>query len=220
MVLRELSVQQAAKGMNAASHNARRLLLDAKLLFDAERNATAAALAILAIEESGKVSILRGLSMAPDEESRRQLWSDYRSHLSKNTAWILPELVAKGARTLDELRPATDKSADHTVTLDNLKQLSLYTDCLGAGHWAEPERVVDRALAQTLVAIADVLARTEVVTSTEMELWNKHMRPVHGESMDAMRAALRNWYVEMKQLGLWDGDMATAEAFIFGREPS
>ena len=106
----------------------------------------------------------------------------HRSHRSKNVTWILPELAAKGARTLDELRPATDKDAEHTVTLDNLKQLSLYTDCLGAGHWAEPERVVDRALAQTLVAIAYVLARPKTVTSTEIELWNKHMRPVRGDS--------------------------------------
>lgn len=189
-------------------------------MFEADSFATAAALAILAIEESGKVSILRGLSMAEDEESRRTLWNDYRSHRSKNTAWIFTELAAKGAATLDELQPATDKDGEHTFTLDNLKQLSLYTDCLGTGHWAEPERVVDRALAQALVAVADVLARSRAVTSDEVALWNKHMRPVRGGSLDVMKSALRNWYGGMVQLGLWDTDMANVEAFIFGPEPS
>ena len=189
-------------------------------MFEADSFATAAALAILAIEESGKVSILQGLSIAPDEESRRQLWKDYRLHRSKNTGWILPELAAKGARTLDELQPATDKDGEHTFTLDNLKQLSLYTDCLGPGHWAEPERVVDRALAQALVAVADVLARLRAVTSEEVALWNKHMRPARGGSLEPMKAALRNWYAEMLQLSYWDGDLDTVEAFVFEPEPS
>ena len=51
-----------------------------------------------------------------------------------------------------------------------------------------------------------------------MELWNKHMAPVKGGSLDAMKEALRNWYADMRQAGLWAGEMATVEAFIFGRE--
>ena len=43
-----------AKGMNAANRNARRLVADAKLLLDGERYPSAAALAALAIEESGQ----------------------------------------------------------------------------------------------------------------------------------------------------------------------
>ena len=46
------------------------------------------------------------------------------------------------------------------------------------------------------------------------------MRPAYGRSLDAMKAALLNWYGEMKQLGLWDGDIACVEAFIFGSEAS
>ena len=127
-------------------------------------------------------------------------------------------MAAKGARTLEELRPATERDGEHTFTLDNLKQLSLYTDCLGAGNWAEPERTVDRGLAQALVVTADVLARSKTVTAEEMEIWNKHMAPVQGGSLETMKGALRNWYLEMRQAGLWDADMATVEAFIFGGE--
>lgn len=158
------------------------------------------------------------MSSASNEKQRRNLWKDYRSHTSKNTGWILPELAAKGARTLEELRPATDRDGEHTFTLDNLKQLSLYTDCLGAGNWAEPERIVDHGLAQALVATADVLARSKTVTAEGMEIWNKHMAPVQGGSLETMKGALRNWYLEMPQAGLWDADMAVVEAFIFGGE--
>lgn len=51
----ELSAAQIASGMNAARRNARRLADDARLLLDAERFSSAASIAVLSIEESGKV---------------------------------------------------------------------------------------------------------------------------------------------------------------------
>jgi len=51
--------------MNAATRNARRLAADARLLLDAGRLPTAAALATLSIEETGKVSILREIAVVP-----------------------------------------------------------------------------------------------------------------------------------------------------------
>ena len=115
----ELDAAQISCGMNAACRNARRLADDARLLLDAGRYPTAASLAALSIEESGKASVLRGLALAPTEEARRRAWKDYRSHRSKNAAWILPELAAKGARDLEALRLAADPSAEHTATLRN-----------------------------------------------------------------------------------------------------
>ena len=97
----DLSPAQIAHGINAARRNARRLADDAKLLLDSGRYPTAAAIAALSVEESGKSSVLRGLALSPNVDVRRNAWRDYRSHRSKNAAWILPELVAKGARDLD-----------------------------------------------------------------------------------------------------------------------
>ena len=91
---------------------------------------------------------------------RRSAWIGYRSHRSKNAAWILPDLVAKGARDLDSLRPATDASAGHTALLDQVKQIGLYTDCLGDAHWSEPEKVIDENMSRSLVGIADILSET------------------------------------------------------------
>lgn len=49
-----LSSTEIAAGMNAARENTNRLAKDAKLLFEQERYPSALALAILAIEETGK----------------------------------------------------------------------------------------------------------------------------------------------------------------------
>ena len=195
----ELSAVQIAHGMNAACRNARRLADDAKLLLDAGRYPTAASIAALSIEESGKMSVLRRLAFAPNKEVRRSAWKDYRSHRSKNAAWILPDLVAKGARDLDSLRPATDASAGHTALLDQVKQIGFYTDCLGDAHWSEPEKVIDENLSRSLVRIADILASSEVVTVKEIELWVKHMRPVYGTSLERMKTALLDWFAAMRE---------------------
>ena len=119
----ELNAAQIASGMNTAVRNARRLIDDAKLLLNAGRYPTAVSLAVLSIEESGKVSVLRQIAIAPDEEARKRAWKAYRSHRSKNAAWILPELVAKGADTLESLRLAADPLAEHTAIIDQIKQL-------------------------------------------------------------------------------------------------
>ena len=212
----KLTPSQIADGMNAATRNARRLADDARTLFDLARYPTAASIAVLSIEESGKVSILRHFAMAPDEQSRRRIWGDYRNHQSKNVAWILPDLVAKGARDLDSLRLATQAGAKHTALLDNVKQIGLYSDCLGHAHWSEPEKVIDKALAGVLVGIADIFAKNEVVTPREVELWIAHLGPVYGVPLEFMKEALLNWYRAMREGGLSKEDNASVEAFIKG----
>ncbi len=199
----ELSAAQVAEGMNAARRNARGLADDAKFLPKASRLPRAVSLAVLSIEESGKVNVLRHLAMAPDEKERQRAWKDYRRHRSKNAMWILPELVARGASDLDSLRVAADPSADHTATLDNIKQLGFYTDCLGNANWSEPNEVVDGRLAESLVGVAGVLASFRETSVEEIELWRHYMGPVYGEPLAQMKIALLRWFDAMREKGLW-----------------
>lgn len=212
----ELTPAQIARGINAARRNARRLADDAKLLLDNGRYPTAVAIAALSVEESGKSSVLRGLAMAPNEDARRRTWKDYRSHRSKNAAWILPELVAKGARDLDSLRLATDASAEHTALLDQVKQIGFYTDCLGDAHWSEPADVINKDLATSLVGIANLLANESAVCERDIELWIEHMRPVYRAPLTQMKAALLNWFAAMRQNGLWEDDDICVDSFVWG----
>jgi hypothetical protein len=81
---------------NAASDNARRLAEDAQALFDRGSSATAASLAMLAVEEAGKVSILRTLLTAKSDNDLREEWKRYRRHTEKNQFLLMYEHVQGG----------------------------------------------------------------------------------------------------------------------------
>ncbi len=215
-----LSAAQIAEGMNAAIRNARRLADDAQVLFDLQRYPSAASIAVLSIEESGKVSVLRHLAMVRDSKSRHEVWKDYQNHRSKNVMWILPELVAAGARDLGSLKLAAQPEAEHTALLNSVKQLGFYSDCLGNAHWSEPEKIIDRRLAQTLVKIADLFATKKPVTTEEMELWIAHLAPVCGAPLEVMKEALINWYRAMNDAGLRREDDTLVKEFVMGYSQS
>ena len=183
------------------------------MLLDLERHPTAAALAILAIEELGKVSILRNLSTASDEELG-SIWREYRTHTKKNAAWILPQLASQGAKTLGDFRPLFDPSAEHPIVIDQIKQLGFYTDCLANAHWSIPIEVIDAKLASTLVRTAEGLSLGRRVTEREIELWIEHLGPVWNQDMSWMKKAVRNWYEALSREGLLD-DVSLAEVSAF-----
>src|SRR5215216_1530385 len=61
------SSSQIAEGTNAAAANAKRLIEDAEALLKADSYASATALAILAIEEAGKISILHSIVLSRND---------------------------------------------------------------------------------------------------------------------------------------------------------
>ncbi len=200
--------------MNAACRNANRLAEDAAALLESGRYPSALALAVLAIEEAGKISILRRLAIAMSESEWADAWKEYRSHTSKNAAWMLPAMVQSGARKLEDFRPLFQRDAEHPYLLDMLKQVSLYTDCLGRAHWSVPEEVVDEALARTIVSIARVLAGSPNHTEKEVALWVEHMAPAFAsEDYDYMKQALLRWQSAMQASGL-SSSQDNMEAFL------
>ncbi|KOA97638.1 hypothetical protein AE921_16900 [Xanthomonas arboricola] len=211
-----LSPSQLADGMNAAVENAARLANDAELLVKSGSYSTAVSVAALAIEEAGKVSILRSLALAKTDDDVRNCWRDYRSHTQKNAAWILPDLVAKGARKLEELRPIFAEGSEHPGLLDNVKQLGFYTDCLGTAHWSRPADVIDEKLAESILFIAKLFARPTAHTAREVELWIEHMGPVWKQDMAWMQQALLNWQEAMHKEGLSSTQATAMHNFIHG----
>jgi AbiV family abortive infection protein len=200
----KLDADQIVEGINAAIQNAKRLSNDAKMLLDNGSLPSSVALAILSIEESGKVSILRSMALARDDEERRDLWRDYRWHTKKNVMWILPELVKDGATKLEDFREVFDEDSDHPKVLDQLKQLALYTDCLGSANWSIPDTVIDQSLAKSIVRVADLISTKDEIDPLEIELWVKHLSPVWKSKTEWMKAALENWYKDMQKHGLAD----------------
>lgn len=188
-----LSPREAAAGINASIANARRLLLDAERLLTGGSIPTAASIAALSIEESGKVSIIRRLTTARQHELK-SIWRSYRSHTAKNAAWILPQLVARGARELEDFRALFDSGSDHPDLLDSVKQLGFYTDCLGNRHWSIPADVIDEKLASQLVDVARILCPKRDVTARELELWVQFLGPHGCSDFGTQKQALVAWH--------------------------
>lgn len=210
-----LTASEIAAGMNAASRNAMRLVEDAKLLIDAGRFPTACSLAILAIEERGKTSILRGLAIAPDSKALQEAWSDYRNHHSKNAMWIFIELVTKGARKLSEFSCIFEPNSEHPSLIDAIKQLGFYTDCYVKGRWSEPSDAINEEFARMMTHTAELLCSERDVTPREVELWIEHVGPHHGTGR--MTQGLLDFAQAMEEEGLGKLSVDQMSTFVLGR---
>jgi AbiV family abortive infection protein len=210
-----LSPDQIAQGINAARRNACRLAEDAQLLFEKERYPSAAALAILSIEEAGKESILRQIAWAGEDKELIKSWKEFRSHTNKNAMWLFPKLVIEGARRLDDFGELVQEESEHQFILDMLKQVSLYADCLGKAHWSQPHDVIDKNLAEPLVQTSKLFIDHRAITTKEVELWIKHMIPVRGKPLPEQKKALLNWYAELQEFGLTDKRHNIADLLVF-----
>ncbi|MDF3195126.1 AbiV family abortive infection protein [Pseudomonas sp. 1928-m] len=213
----KLNISAIACGMNAAIKNANRLANDARLLFEHERWPTAASIAILSIEESGKVPILRRFVGATEQELKG-LWKEYRCHTSKNVAWILPDLVEKGARSLESLSSICDQASDHPNVLDAIKQIGFYSDCLGSTNWSMPSDIADKLLAEHLVTTSELLANKRHITERELELWETLVVPVINGPNEAAHQGLIAWHETLIREGLAEPGKITMQAFIKGTQ--
>src|SRR2546425_10735426 len=107
-----LTPQQAADGIAVALSNARALVKDAELLLEHQRHARATALAILAIEEAGKLSVIRALLVARDEsELREERRPDVRLS-QKNGLYHRSQVRDNGTQTPSARGATTDTDAE------------------------------------------------------------------------------------------------------------
>jgi AbiV family abortive infection protein len=211
----QLSAEKVAEGMNAAIQNANRLARDARLLLDSGRNASAMALAILAIEEIGKTGILRGLAVSSDEAALKSGWRDYRSHTKKNALWPLIFEIQSGALRASDFTRLLDADAEHPQLMENAKQICLYTDCVSDCNWSIPDKTVKADLAKSIVFAAENMAKVDEVTTKEMELWIEYLKP-HWNQGDTIVGALCAWNEEMRRQGLDKGEVSMEKFFREG----
>lgn len=203
----KLSAAQVASGMNHSLANAKRLISDAELLLANNRYPSALGLAILAIEEYGKVPILRSLTTAKTDEDIEYWWKAYRTHTKKNLALMFPEMVASGAKHFEDFISMFSQREFPRV-IDNLKQISFYTDCLGKVHWSVPTEVINEELVKAVVNYSKhYVWKIVEVTEMEIQLWVKHIGPVLSADLPTMKSALEDFCMELKNAGLLKEDI-------------
>jgi AbiV family abortive infection protein len=209
-----LSIQQITDGMNCAIENAIRLRDDAVMMFENCRYPTAFTLAVLAIEEYGKLSIFRRMSTASTDKDMQTLWKEFTQHTAKSIGWPALDsaraMLEHGPVKLDDLKPIFVKDAEHTKHLDRAKQFAMYVDCVGPKVWATPEASISEADAADIVRIATehIGKRTRDVTVGEMVLWRDVVGP------DATQERLVDWYAAMQREGLFPPGPNVMEQFV------
>lgn len=195
----KLSASQIAQGMNAAKSNAKRLLKSAKIIFENGDYATATSLAILSIEESGKSSILRRLSLENDNIALNNCWKDYRTHIKKTIIWDMCRYIKGEKCKIEDFKEMFSDNNISPFHLEQIKQIGFYTDCLGNAHWSIPNEIIEKEFAQDMLMIAGVHCQNdEVVTQREIELWIECMKPVWRKSINEMKQGLILWRRRMK----------------------
>jgi len=198
-----LSAAEVSLGINCARKNAQRVVGDADVLLGLGRYPSALALAVLAIEEAGKIPILRSLALARSDEEAKTDWRDYRKHTSKHRVWHSLEYAMKGARNLNDFARLFASDVERPAILDQLKQLAFYTDLLDKRlSWSMPTDVIGKDLATITVQSAKILAKGEEVTQREIELWMQHLGSVWKQSNEAMEKGLADWYAALQAEGL------------------
>jgi AbiV family abortive infection protein len=212
-----LTPKKAAEGIKTILKNARSLLSDAQLLFDNNKYERATVLAILAIEEFGKVPIIRSILLENDQKELNKEWKRFRSHYEKNWGLAVSDYVTHNSNNIEDFRPIFENN-DYGKVFDQLKQLGIYTDLFKNGNWSSPDKVITIEIATSILTSAKSFAgkgEQAMTTEQELELWIKHLKPVWKKDMLEMKQALINCYDEAESLGVLSVSQNTKKMIDF-----
>lgn len=170
----ELGLAAAETGIRALQDNAGRLAKDARLMFTARRYASAAMLAAMAIEELARIPALVDLAGRRSPEAIAEGWAAFRAQ-SHDYPWSL----FQGA-------DATCSADEINGMLGFVRGLGSRIECLGAGAWAEPMRLIGRDFARELVGLAELLCG-QTIGRPVAEIWLKVTRALPEGSPDRLR---------------------------------
>lgn len=215
-----LSAEKVAEGVNAAFRNARELYEEADILFKQGRFARAAALAVLSIEEVGKVFLLPLLLTTDDKQDLRLIWKRYRNHKHKNNHVHL-QMTKNVPRPLTRHSIAPAASIDlWSDGLEAIKQIGFYTDCTNTKDWGIPaEDIKEAGAVQVMKFAANSLEKYVGLDSFGsvpfLKIWAKHMRGMMDMTEEQKHAAFIAVCDEAEKASLIEpGSRASMEAFL------
>lgn len=166
-----LNIRDYKIGAEKLIINAASLVEDARFLLKENRISSAIALAIIAIEEIGKIGILFRVSEC-DENCLKNYWSEYNKHEKKMDAWIVEHMRDRGK--FDPLENSdNEKRRTYAKALNLLKQYSLYVDCIPDSQdrpkWRSPVELSDREITRD-IAERIVLSTEEYVQRAKIAI--------------------------------------------------
>lgn len=145
-----LDVDLAAKITQHIQDNIFKLKADADLLYDKGNKSTACAIAILAIEEFGKMDIIRNIFKARNDiKSLKKLWMEFRDHKAKNKVWTIPYLKKNNA-SIEDIKEIMSHKSNASNFLNNLKMSCLYIDVSEKGKITSPSMLINNVFDETI----------------------------------------------------------------------
>jgi AbiV family abortive infection protein len=201
------SDEQTAIGLNLCFTNADSLRAEAQLLHDNDFTARAFALAVLALEELGKIPLLfHGLKLrrTPGADPKR-FWRELRRHTDKQEVWAAYGSLLAVAKNRDAAYFEDRLPAEIGNHLDDAKQRCIYTEFENGrfedpasferaypGLWPWLTGVLDNRLtcfrnlhgelAQSQKMVADYVRQFDPATRTEDD--NQHIARIRALGFD------------------------------------
>lgn len=173
-----MAIEECILGVQTVVANAQRLSNDAKIFLENGSHATAAALALLSIEEMGKSIYVLLAGTAEDEKQFREFLSAARRHNAKNGLADLADRLIAGHLTPEKFMDIFSDQNPAAKRLNLLKQAGLYVDWDANRGWLDPMTTVSPTEATSLVKQAQQLSALSSL--------------FHGPAIVDALAALRN----------------------------
>lgn len=215
-----LSTEKVAEGVNAALRNAQELYDEAKILFDQGRFARAASLAILSVEEAGKVFLLPLLLTTSDKKQLRLIWKGFRHHKHKNAHVHLQ--MTKGVPTPTTRHAIAAGKSIETWSdgLEDYKQIGFYSDCTSTADWGIPSETIKKEGAELMMKFAhNSLNKYDGLeafgTVPFLEIWSRRMKGMMDMTDPEQHVAFIALYDEAEKASLVEpGSREAMEAFL------
>lgn len=200
-----LDANAAASSVQAAKLNALELIGSADVLFETKHYSHATALAILAIEELGKPSIILTLFLGGGKTEN--LWQHYRQHTSKTALlnFSISTLAAKHFPYLPKNILKKAKEGPTPSELDAQKQLALYSDVFIENSSIVchlPSNIDWQIEAHARICESKALAHNlRDYPPEELEVWHRHLYPMAQKNPAEVSLAYKGLARELEERG-------------------
>ena len=157
----KLSLEEISKGIKFCLENATALLIDAEILFRAKRYPRSLSLLLTAIQEVGKVTILKKMIMISidDTKSWKKLWSEFKSHPNKDLFGYSNKIsINFSTQPGEAFWHQLLYKKNYASAKEKIRQLSLYSDYISyEKRWWSPEEITEEIVQQVYDDVINIL---------------------------------------------------------------
>ena len=163
----KLTIEQISEGIYFCIENATNIFADAYILIKLNRFPRALSLLLIAIQEAGKVSILKNMSMIPSKNQKlwKKEWNNFRKHETK-------DFLGHDIKTSSELSDSPGeyfwqqllyKANNFIPEREKVRQLGLYIDYIPSDKkWWSPNEINKKMVKMVESEVINILSKLQM----------------------------------------------------------